>query len=276
VLDPVRVEMGLGGPRPVLCYQHGRFPRTDAVIPRIALSVNQYGLAVVNQLELSGVPVLNCSEGIATSRNKMRCLQLLAHRGVRVPLTVMASEASGLKGLVAQVGGLPVVVKLLSQSEKTGLMVCETLQSLEAALEAILGLGQNVLVQQYARGDRGRDLRAFVVGGKVVAALRRRPPVGRFARSLKTGARFEACDLPRACLEAAVETARIVGLEVCAVDMLDVKGGPLVAEVNSSPGIREAEEACGVDLAAAMVARAEELAAGGPLGAARRRGQASG
>jgi ribosomal protein S6--L-glutamate ligase len=273
VLDPVQVEMGLGGTRPALFYQRGRFPRTDVVIPRIALSISQYGLAVVNQLQLMGVPVLNSTQGIAASRNKMRSLQLLAGRGIGVPLTVMASDASGLKQMVKHVGGLPVLVKLLAQSERTGLMICETLQSLEAALEAILGLGQNIIVQQYVKGARGRDLRAFVVGGKVVAALRRRPLVGRFARTLARGAKFEACTLPAPCARAAVGAARVVGLEACAVDMLDVKGGPLVFEVNSSPGIREAEEACGIDVADAIIGRAEQLAAqkpsaGAPRGAA--------
>jgi ribosomal protein S6--L-glutamate ligase len=210
VLDPVQVEMGLGGMRPALFHRRRPFPRSDAVIPRIALSISQYGLAVVNQLELLGVPVLNRAQGISASRNKMRCLQLLAGRGIGVPLTVMASDASGLKDMVKHVGGLPVLVKLLSQSERTGLMICETLQSLEAALEAILGLGQNIVVQQYVRRTRGRDLRVFVVGGQVVASLRRRPRVGRFARTLAHGALVE--------------------------------------------------EACGVDVAAAVVARAEILA----------------
>ena len=262
VVDPVQVEMGLGGTRPALFHRRRPFPRSDAVIPRIALSISQYGLAVVNQLELLGVPVLNRAQGISASRNKMRCLQLLAGRGIGVPLTVMASDASGLKDMVKHVGGLPVLVKLLSQSERTGLMICETLQSLEAALEAILGLGQNIVVQQYVKRTRGRDLRVFVVGGEVVASLRRRPRVGRFARTLTRGAQFEACTLPPGHARVAVETARVVGLEVCAVDMLDVKGGPLVFEVNSSPGLREVEGACGLDVAAAVVARAEILVGG--------------
>jgi ribosomal protein S6--L-glutamate ligase len=265
VLDPVQVEMGLGGARPALFYRRRAFPRADVVIPRIALSVNQYGLAVVNQLQLLGVPVLNGAQGISASRNKMRCLQLLSGHGIGVPLTVMASDASGLREMVKHVGGLPVLVKLLSQAEKTGLMICETLQSLEAALEAILGLGQNIIVQQYVRGARGRDLRVIVVGGRVVAALRRRPRVGRFARTLRRGAKFEACTLSPTASRAAVETARVVGLEVCAVDLLEVRGGALVFEVNSSPGIREAEEACQVDVADAIIARAEQLAAARPV-----------
>ena len=261
VVDPLEVELGLGGPGPALYHRGRRLFRADAVVPRIGLSINQYGLAVVNQLELSGIPVLNGARAISATRNKMRCLQLLAASGVRVPTTVMASNAAGLKEMVRLVGGMPVLVKRVSPGEKTGVMVCETLQSLEAALEAIQGLGQNVIVQQYLLGGRGRDLRLLVVGGRVVAALRRRPRTGRMSRTLASGARFEAAE-PRPSMErAALAAARIVGLEVCAVDMLEVKGGPRVFEVNSSPGIREAEEACGVDVAAAIVERAAALAA---------------
>jgi ribosomal protein S6--L-glutamate ligase len=269
VLDPLEVEMGLGGPAPALYHRRRRFPPTDVVIPRIGLSINQYGLAVVNQLGILDIPVLNSAPAIAASRDKMRCLQLLAASGIKVPLTIMASKPSGLKELVKLVGGMPVLVKLLSASEKTGVMVCETLESLEAALEAILGLGQNIVVQEYLHGARGRDLRVLVVGGKVVAALRRRPRMGQLARTLAQGAQFEVADLPPTYARAAVHAARIVGLEVCAVDMLDVKGGPRIFEVNSSPGIREAEEACRCDVAGAIVERAAALAA------AQRRSRAS-
>ena len=263
VVDPLEVELGLGG-RPALFHRHRSIPRTDVVLPRIGLSVTQYGLSVVSQFELLGVPALNGAQGIAASRNKMRCLQTLAACGVQVPRTVMASNASKLRDLVKHVGGVPVLVKLLSTGEKGGVMVCETLESLEAALEAILGLGQNILVQQYQRGKRGQDLRALVVGGRVVAALRRRARVGRFARSLARGARFEPAVLEPAQERAALETARSVGLDVCAVDLLDAQECPLVFEVNSSPGIREAEEACGVDVAAAVIEAAEALDARAP------------
>ncbi|HZZ83036.1 MAG TPA: RimK family alpha-L-glutamate ligase [Anaeromyxobacteraceae bacterium] len=267
VLDPLEVELGLGG-RPALFHRQRALPRTDVIVPRIGLSVTQYGLSVVNQFELLGVPSLNRAHGIAASRNKMRCLQTLAGSGVQVPRTVMASDASKLRDLVKHVGGVPVLVKLVSTGDKGGVMVCETLESLEAALEAILGLGQNILVQQYLRGKRGQDLRALVVGGRVVAALRRRARAGRFARSLAQGARFEPAALDAGQERAALETARIVGLDVCAVDLLDTREGPLVFEVNSSPGIRDAEEACGVDVAAAVVAAAEALVERSP----RRRG----
>lgn len=259
VVDPLEVEMGLGE-GPALYWRRRRFPHTDVVVPRIGLSIHQYGLSVVNQLELMGIPVLNGAYGISASRNKMRSLQLLAAAGVRVPRTVMASDPSRLRDMAKLVGGVPVLVKLLSANEKSGVMICESLQSLEAAIEAILGLGQNIVVQQYLRGAKGRDLRVLVVGGEVVAAMRRSPPVGQLARDLRRGARFEKAELPASYARVAVAAARVLRLEVCAVDMLDVKGRPRVFEVNSSPSIREAEAACGVDAAARIVDRALQLA----------------
>ncbi len=269
VVDPMQVELGLGD-EPAVYWRRRKFPRTDVVIPRIGLSIHQYGLSVVSQLELMGVPVLNGAYGIAASRNKMRSLQLLAAAGIRVPRTVMASDPSGLKDMVRLVGGVPVLVKLLSANEKSGVMICESLQSLEAALEAILGLGQNIVVQQYVRGAKGQDLRVLVVGGEVVASLRRSPPVGRFSRNLRRGAQFGRAEVPPDYERVALEAARVLRLEVCAVDMLDVKGRPLVFEVNSSPSIREAEAVCAVDIAARIVDRAISLAeargAGPPRG----------
>jgi ribosomal protein S6--L-glutamate ligase len=260
VVDPLEVELGLGDEAPQVYWRRRKFPRTDVVVPRIGLSIHQYGLSVVNQLELIGTPVLNGAYGIAASRNKMRSLQMLSAAGIRVPRTVMASDPSGLREMVRLVGGVPVLVKLLSVNEKSGVMICESLQSLEAALEAILGLGQNIVVQQYLKGAKGRDLRVLVVGGEVVAAMRRSPPVGRFARNLRRGAQFEPVELPPAYARAAAEAARVLQLEVCAVDMLDVKGGPRVFEVNSSPSIKEAETACGVDAAGRIVERAIAVA----------------
>jgi ribosomal protein S6--L-glutamate ligase len=262
VVDPLEVELELGGKRPAVYWRRRRFPRTDVVVPRLAPAVHQYGLSVVKQLELVGLPVLNGATAIAASRNKMRSLQLLAAAGVPVPRTVMAGDPSGLKEMVELVGGVPVLLKLLAADERAGVMVCESRQSLEAALEAILGLGENIVVQQYLAGARGRDLRALVVGGQVVAALRRQPVRGRFSRSLRRGARFDRAELPSASAAIAVEAARVLGLRFCAVDMLDAGGGPRVFEVNASPSIREAEAACGVDVARLVVESAAALAGG--------------
>ena len=266
VVDPLQVEMRLGREGPEIFHRGGPFPATDVVIPRIAPSISQYGLAVVNQLQLLGLAVLNGAPAIGLARNKMRVLQLLSASGVLVPRTVMASEPSGLREMVRHVGGLPVLVKLLRGNEKTGVIVCETRQSLESALEAILRLGQNTVVQQYVRGRRGGDLRAFVVGGTCRGGPAPAPAGGTPLPQPRAGCPVRGVP----CWSPTRSGPRWPppgwsACEVCAVDMLDAPGGPRVFEVNSSPGIREAEEACGVDVAGAIVERAAALVGAPPV-----------
>ncbi len=259
ILDPLRVELVLDA-EPGVSYQRKKLKRTDVVIPRIAPSVQAYGLAVVNHFTMMGIPTLNDASGIAASRNKMRALQLLSARGVPVPPTVMASNASDLKALVELVGGVPVLIKLITPSEKPGVMVCETMQSMEAALEAVLSMGHNLLVQRYVRRKRERDLRALVVGDQVVAWVERRARPGRLLHTLAGGASLKAVRVPAALDDLAVEAARVVGLEVAAVDLLEANTGPMVFDVNSSPGLKGLEAATGKDLALPIIGRAEELA----------------
>ena len=258
VLDPLRVEMHLDQ-QPGAWYARKKLPRTDVVIPRIAPSLQAYGLAVVNHFAMMGVPTLNDAAGIAASRNKMRALQMLAARGVPVPPTVMAASASDLRELVKLVGGLPVLIKLLTPSEKPGVMVCESLQSMEAALEAVLSMGHNLVVQRYVRRKRERDLRALVVGEQVIAWVARRPRPGRLLHTLARGASLKAVRVPGELDALAVKAARVVGLDVAAVDLLEAAGGPMVFDVNSSPGLKGLEAATGKDLALPIVGRAEEL-----------------
>ena len=262
VLDPVQVEMHLDGVRGHLFYRRKKLGPTDVVLPRIAQSVTGYGLAVVNHFALLGVPSMNGAGAIAQARNKMRCLQLLSEQGVRVPATVMARDAADLRAMVRLVGGVPVLVKLLGGREQRGVMVCETLNSLGAALEAILGLGHDVIVQEYVR-KAGRDVRVLVVGGQALAAVRRRPRMNRLAPTLNRGARLERHQLTPAQEAAAVRAAGLVGLEVAAVDMLDARGVPKVFEVHSSPAIAEMEQAVGQDLATPIIQRAEALVRAG-------------
>ena len=259
ILDPLRVELVLDA-EPGVSYQRKKLKRTDVVIPRIAPSVQAYGLAVVNHFTMMGIPTLNDADGIAASRNKMRALQLLSARGVPVPPTVMAANASDLKALVELVGGVPVLIKLITPNEKPGVMVCETLQSMEAALEAVLSMGHNLLVQRYVRRKRERDLRALVVGDRVVAWVERRARPGRLMHTLAGGASLKAVRVPAALDALAVEAARVVGLEVAAVDLLEANTGPMVFDVNSSPGLKGLEAATGKDLALPIIGRAEELA----------------
>lgn len=258
VLNPLRVEMLLDGGSASLFYQRKRVAPCDVVVPRIAHSISSYGLAVVNQFAMRGVAILNSAQAIAQSRNKMRSLQLLSANGVPIPATVMARSAGELKEMVHLVGGVPVLVKLVQGQEKRGVMVCESLQSLEAALEAILGLGHDLVVQQYVR-KTGQDIRVLVVGGQAVAAVRRRPRVGRLSQTLNRGARLEGIELSAGQRAAAERAAALMGLEVAAVDLLDVASGPRVFEVNSSPALTEMEEATGVDIAGRIVERAETL-----------------
>ena len=199
----------------------------------------------------------------------MRCLQLLAANGVNIPATVMARSAGDLRAMVKLVGGVPVLVKLLRGQERRGVMVCESLASLEAALEAILGLGQDLILQQYVRRG-GLDVRVLVVGGVAVAAVRRRPRMNRLAHTLNRGARLEPIALTEAQRSAAVKTAKLVGLEVAGVDLIDVRGQPKVFEVNSSPALAEMERATGLDLAGKIIARVEALVAESHLSAPRR------
>ena len=260
-LNPLKVEMHLDGVRANLYYQGKKLAPTDVVIPRIAQSVSNYGLAVVNQFGISGVPLINDAQGIAQARNKMRCLQLLSANGIDIPRTVMARTAIQLKEMVKLVGGVPVLVKLLQGQEKPGVMVCETLVSLEAALEAALGLGHNLVLQEYVK-KTGHDVRVMVVGGEAVAAVRRRPKVGTLSSTLHRGAKLVATPLSESLRRTSVEVARLVGLEVCAIDLLEVKGALKVFEVNSSPALPEMEEASGVDIADKIIARAETLVDG--------------
>jgi ribosomal protein S6--L-glutamate ligase len=258
ILNPTRVELHLDGRSAAIFYKRKRLKPPDVVIPRIAPSIASYGLAVVDQFSMRGALAMNSARSIAQSRNTMRCLQVLSTEGVDVPATVMAREARDLKAMVNLVGGVPVLVKLLHGQERRGVMVCETLQSLEAALEAVLGLGHNLVVQQYVK-TRGADVRVFCVGGKALCAVRRHPRTGRLRRSLTKGAHLEKMELLPAHRTAAELSARLCELEICAVDMLDVKGGPKVFEINSSPAITEMEATTGVDLAKAIITRAEQL-----------------
>ena len=259
ILDPLQVEMHLEDEAPGVYYQRRKLARTDVVIPRVAPSVQAYGLAVVNHFAMMGVPVLNDANGIAASRNKMRALQLLSASGVPVPATVMASSAADLRELVELVGGVPVLIKLLTPSEKPGVMVCETLQSMEAALEAVLSMGHNLLVQRYVRRKRERDLRALVVGDEVIAWVERRARPGRLLHTLARGAKLKAVRVPASLDALAVKAARVVGLDVAAVDLLEAGSAPMVFDVNSSPGLKGLEAATGKDLALPIVGRAEEL-----------------
>lgn len=271
VIDPLKVRLHLDGHAGHLLYGAHRLQGYDAVIPRIAQSVSAHGLAVVNQLVLQGVPVLNGADAIGQARNKMRSLQLLSAHGLLTPATVMAREPSELREMVKLVGGPPVLVKLLQGQgqDRRGVMVLESLQSLGPALDAILGLGHSVMVQSYVKQTQ-QDLRVLVVGGVARVAVHRRARPGRVYRTLNLGAHYKAATLTSEVAEAAQTAAQLLGLEVAAVDLLSIAGKPRILEVNSSPNLWALERATGTDLAGMLVERAEALAAQRPVQASGR------
>lgn len=260
VFDPVQLDLFLQSDRARVYFRQKRVGVPDVVIPRVASSIASYGLPIVDQFEVMGATPMNTARSIGIARNPARCLQQLSANGVAIPATVMARDASSLRAMVELVGGVPVLVKLLQGSERRGMMVCESLQTLEAALEALLGLGHNLVLQEYVH-RKARDVRVFVVGGKAIAAASRQARPGRLSRTLSRIARHEAVTLTDAIRTAAERSAQLCGLEVCAVDMLELrKGPPRVFEVNCSPALPEMEAATGVDLALAIIERAEVLA----------------
>ncbi len=268
VLDTLRCNLILSRGEPRMTYRGVALRNVHVVIPRIGASITGYGLAVVSQFDMMGVAVLNGAAPIARSRDKLRCLQLLARFGLDIPRTVMARDRSNVPRLLKDVGGLPAIVKLVRGTQGVGVMLASTLPELEGILATFSDLGQDIVLQEFIAESRGRDVRALVVGDRVVAAMRRRAKRGEFRSNLHRGGRGKAAKLSPSYLEAAVTAARLVGLEVAGVDMLETREGPKVLEVNSSPGFEGLERATGVDIAGAIVdhalavARAQNDAAG--------------
>jgi ribosomal protein S6--L-glutamate ligase len=253
VLDTLRCNLILSRGEPRMTYRGVALRNVHVVIPRIGASITAYGLAVVSQFDMMGVAVLNNATAISRSRDKLRCLQLLARSGLDIPRTVMARDSSNVPRLLKDVGGLPAIVKLLRGTQGVGVMLASTLEELEGILATFSDLGQDIVLQEFIAESRGRDVRALVVGGRVVAAMRRRAKRGEFRSNLHRGGRGKAAKLPDGYLDAAVTAAQLVGLEVAGVDMLETREGPKVLEVNSSPGFEGLERATGVDIAGAIV-----------------------
>jgi ribosomal protein S6--L-glutamate ligase len=260
VLDTLRCNVVIDSGHPALRYGTEPVPPPDVVIPRIGASITGYGLAVVTQLELMGVPVLNRAIAIAQSRDKLRCLQLLGAQGVGVPTTVMAHRHTDADRLVEEVGGLPVIVKLIQGTQGIGVMIARTMEEAVTLLNTFWDLGHDVLLQRFVAESEGRDVRAFVVGDQVVAAMRRQARAGEFRSNIHRGGEGTPVELSAPLAATAVRAARILGLEVAGVDLLESSAGPLIVEVNSSPGFEGIEGATGLDVAATIIRRAAALA----------------
>jgi ribosomal protein S6--L-glutamate ligase len=260
VIDPLDFQIVVLRGRPTLFVGGARVPRFDVVVPRIGASITNYGLAVVRQFDLMGVPVLNNAASIARSRDKLRALQLLSRAGLDIPTTVCARTPAGLAAALELVGGSPAIVKLQQGTQGIGTMIADTEQAVHALLETFWAMGQDIVLQEYVRESKGRDVRIIVVGGKVVASMRRQAKKGEFRANLHRGGRGTNVTLPATYKRIAVKAAEVMGLEVSGVDLLEGKAGPRILEINSSPGIEGIERATGVDVAGAIVAHIEKFA----------------
>lgn len=262
VVDYLRCYMDITSHRPKVIYQ-GKPLHVDAVIPRIGATNTFYGTAVVRQFEMMGVFPANESQAITRSRDKLRSLQLLARDGIGLPVTGFAHSTKDIDGLLEVAGGAPVVIKLIEGTQGIGVILAETKKAAEAVIEAFRGLKANILVQEYIKEAGGADIRCFVVGGRIIAAMKRQAPPGEFRSNLHRGGTAEAVRITPEERATAVRAARTMGLNVAGVDILRSNHGPVVMEVNSSPGLEGIEAATRVDVAGKIIEYIEKNAKSG-------------
>lgn len=253
IVDVLRCYMNIQPGKPEIWYRGKLLQGFDAVIPRIGASVTFYGTAVVRQLEMQGVYTLNESVAITRSRDKLRALQLLARKGVGLPRTGFAHSPDDTEGVMQLVGGAPMIIKLIEGTQGQGVVLAETDNAASSVIDAFRGLDAYFLVQEFVQEARGSDIRCFVVGDRVVAAMQRTACAGEFRSNLHRGGTAMAVEITAAERRTALRAARIMGLNVAGVDLLRSKSGPMVMEVNSSPGLEGIEAASGVDIADAII-----------------------
>jgi ribosomal protein S6--L-glutamate ligase len=258
VLNTMLLSLLVETGRPELYYRDCRLSRYDAAIPRIGASVSSYGTSMVRQFEQMGVFTLNSAHAISTSRDKLRALQILSRHRIGVPPTAFVRDRAGVRSAIEQVGGAPVIIKLIEGSQGAGVILADTRKTAEAILETLLLSRQSVVVQKFVSEARGRDLRALVVGNRVVAAMQRRAAPDEYRSNVHRGGRTSHVRLSPELEATAISAAQILGLRVAGVDLIESDAGPLVLEVNSSPGLEGIEGATGVDVADLIVAHLEE------------------
>jgi ribosomal protein S6--L-glutamate ligase len=263
VIDFLRCFMNITSHKPQIFFKGRSLDSFDAVIPRIGASHTFYGTAVVRQFEMMGLFTLNRSQAISRSRDKLRSLQVMAKQGIGLPVTGCAHSSRDVEGLIATVGGPPLVVKLLEGTQGIGVVLAENQNAAESVIEAFRGLKANIIVQEFIREAKGSDIRAFVVGDKVVAAMARQAKDGEFRSNLHRGGNATKVKITPAERVTAIKAARAMGLNVAGVDILRSEHGPVVIEVNSSPGLEGIEKSTGVDVASAIVDFMEKRAHAG-------------
>jgi ribosomal protein S6--L-glutamate ligase len=258
VINHLRCYMNIASFKPSIHYNGELLPKFDAIIPRIGASVTFYGSAVVRQFEMMGTFSLNESVAISRSRDKLRSMQLLSRKGIGLPVTGFANSPDDTYDLLQIVGGAPVVVKLLEGTQGKGVVLAETRKAAESVVEAFRGLNANFLVQEFIKEAGGADIRCFVIGDKVVASMIRQAQEGEFRSNLHRGGSSKLIKITPEERSTAVRSARIMGLNVAGVDILRSNHGPVVIEVNSSPGLEGIEGATGKDIAGLMISYIEK------------------
>ncbi|MBS0359213.1 MAG: 30S ribosomal protein S6--L-glutamate ligase [Proteobacteria bacterium] len=253
IVDTLRCYMNITSLNPSIHYKGKKLPLFDAVIPRIGASITFYGTAVVRQFEMMGTFCVNPSLAITRARDKLRSIQLLSRKGIGLPITGFAKRPDNISDLIKMVGGAPLVIKLLEGTQGIGVVLAETNKAAESVIQSFLGLRVNILVQEYIKEAKGSDIRCFVVGGKVVAAMERKALPGEFRSNLHRGGSAHSIKITPEERKTAVEAAKIVGLPVAGVDLLRSDRGPLVMEVNSSPGLKGIERATGKNIAKMII-----------------------
>ena len=253
VVDYLRCYMNITSRKPTVYYGGESLGKADAVIPRIGASQTFYGTAVVRQFETMGSYCVNSSEAITASRDKLKSLQILAQDGINMPVTGFASHTMDIEGVIEKVGSVPLVMKLLQGTQGQGIVLAETRKAAESVMSAFRQLEADILVQEFIKESSGTDIRALVVGDNVVAAMRRVAPEGEFRSNVHRGGRTEQIILNQEEEKIAVEAASVLGLRIAGVDLMRSKRGPLVLEVNSSPGLEGIEASSGVDVAGNIV-----------------------
>ncbi|GHB28033.1 30S ribosomal protein S6--L-glutamate ligase [Salinicola rhizosphaerae] len=260
VVDTLRCYMNIASHRPSIHYKGEELEPFDAIIPRIGASVTFYGCAVLRQFEMMSTYVLNDSVAITRSRDKLRSLQLLSRKGLGLPVTGFAHSPDDIPDLITMVKGAPLVIKLLEGTQGIGVVLAETNQAAESVIQAFMGMKANIMVQEYIKEAKGADIRCFVIGDKVVAAMKRQAAEGEFRSNLHRGGTASVIRITPEERSTAIRAAKAMGLRVAGVDLLRSNHGPVIMEVNSSPGLQGIEAATGKDIAGQIIEHLEKNA----------------
>lgn len=253
VVDYMRCYMNITSRKPTIFYGGESLGKVDAVIPRIGASNTFYGTAVVKQFEMMDSYCVNTSDAIANSRDKLRSLQILAEAGINMPITGFASHTKDIEGVIESVGSTPLIMKLLQGTQGQGIVLAETRKAAESVMSAFRQLDADIMVQEFIKESGGTDIRAFVVGDEVVASMKRIAPEGEFRSNVHRGGTTEKVQLTSEEEDIAVNASRILGLSIAGVDLMRSNRGPLILEVNSSPGLQGIETCSEVDVAEKII-----------------------